>query len=98
MGKQFTEKAIAAAKPKDKRYYLREGRGFALQILPTGAKAFVYLFELNKSKGYVLLGHYPDCSLANARIAYNEAYKLVKNGIDPREQKKALTEELRKKN
>ncbi len=97
MGKQFTEKAIAAAKPKDKRYYLREGRGFALQILPTGAKAFVYLFELNKSKGYVLLGHYPDCSLANARIAYNEAYKLVKNGIDPREQKKALTEELRKK-
>jgi integrase len=96
MGKQFTEKAIAAAKPKDKRYYLREGRGFALQILPSGAKAFVYLFELNKSKGYVLLGHYPDCSLANARIAYNEAYKLVKNGIDPREQK-ALTEELRKK-
>lgn len=97
MGKQFTEKAIAAAKPKDKRYYLREGRGFALQILPSGAKAFVYLFELNKSKGYVLLGHYPDCSLANARIAYNEAYKLVKNGIDPREQKKTLTEELRKK-
>jgi len=96
MGKQFTEKAIAAAKPKDKRYYLREGRGFALQILPSGAKAFVYLFELNKSKGYVLLGHYPDCSLANARIAYNETYKLVKNGIDPREQK-ALTEELRKK-
>ena len=97
MGKQFTEKAIAAAKPKDKRYYLREGRGFALQILPSGAKAFVYLFELNKSKGYVLLGHYPDCSLANARIAYNEAYKLVKNGIDPREQKKAVTEELKKK-
>jgi integrase len=97
MGKQFTEKAIAASKPKEKRYYLREGRGFALQVLPSGAKAFVYLFELNKSKGYVLLGHYPACSLANARIAYNEAYKLVKNGIDPREQKKAITEELRKK-
>jgi len=97
MGKQFTEKAIAAAKPKDKRYYLREGRGFALQVLPSGAKAFVYLFELNKSKGYVLLGHYPICSLANARIAYNEAYKQVKNGIDPREQKKTATEELRKK-
>ncbi|MDD2733590.1 MAG: integrase arm-type DNA-binding domain-containing protein [Desulfuromonadaceae bacterium] len=97
MGKQFTEKAIAAAKPKNVRYYLREGRGFALQVLPSGAKAFVYLFELNKSKGYVLLGHYPDCSLANARIAYNDAYKLVKNGIDPRDQKKADTEELRKK-
>lgn len=96
MGKQFTEKAIAAAKPKSSRYYLREGRGFALQILPSGAKAFVYLFELNKSKGYVLLGHYPDCSLADARIAYNDAYKLVKKGIDPRDQKKAIAEEKAK--
>ncbi len=96
MGKQFTEKAIAAAKPKKARYYLREGRGFALQVLPSGAKAFVYLFELNKSKGYVLLGHYPGCSLADARIAYNEAYKLVKKGIDPREQKKADAEEKAK--
>jgi integrase len=96
MGKQFTEKAIAAAKPKSARYYLREGRGFALQILPSGAKAFVYLFELNKSKGYVLLGHYPDCSLADARIAYNDAYKLVKKGIDPRDQKKSAAEEKAK--
>lgn len=93
MGKQFTEKAIAAAKPKSTRYYLREGRGFALQVLPSGAKAFVYLFELNKSKGYVLLGHYPDCSLADARIAYNDAYKLVKKGIDPRDHKKTVIEE-----
>ena len=96
MGKQFTEKAIAAAKPKDKRYYLREGRGFALQILPSGAKAFVYLFELNKNKGYVLLGHYPDCSLADARIIYNDAYKLVKKGIDPRAHNKAVSEERKK--
>jgi integrase len=93
MGKQLTEKAIAAAKPKDRRYYLREGRGFALQVLPSGAKAFVYLFELNKSKGYVLLGHYQDVSLADARIAYYDAYKLVKKGIDPRDQKKAIAEE-----
>lgn len=96
MGKQFTEKAIAAVKPKKARYYLREGRGFALQVLPSGAKAFVYLFELNKSKGYVLLGHYPVCSLADARIAYNDAYKLVKKGIDPRDEKKADAEEKAK--
>jgi integrase len=93
MGRQFTDKAIAAAKPKDKRYYIREGRGFALQVLPSGAKSFVYLFELNKSKGYVLLGHYPACTLAEARIAYNDAYKLVKKGIDPRDHKKAVKAE-----
>lgn len=93
MGKQFTDKAISAAKPKDKRYYIREGRGFALQVLPSGAKSFVYLFELNKSKGYVLLGHYPACTLAEARIAYNDAYKLVKKGIDPRDHKKVVKAE-----
>jgi len=35
MGKQFTEKSIAAAKPKNVKYYLREGRGFTLQVMPT---------------------------------------------------------------
>jgi hypothetical protein len=93
MAKQFTDKAIAAAKPKKTRYYLREGRGFVLQVLPTGAKAFVYLYELNKSKGYLLLGQYPTMSLADARIAYNEAYKLVKKGVDPREQRKVVAKE-----
>ena len=96
MAKQFTDKAIAAAKPKKTRYYLREGRGFALQVLPSGAKAFVYLYELNKSKGYILLGQYPAMSLADARIAYNEAYKLVKKGVDPRNHKKAVAEEKAK--
>ena len=93
MAKQLTEKAIAAAKPKDRRYYLREGRGFALQILPSGTKAFVYLYELNKSKGYILLGHYPDCSLAQARLAYYDAYKIVKSGIDPRSLKSQVSSE-----
>ena len=93
MGKPLTERAIAAAKPRASRYYLREGRGFALQILPSGSKAFVYLFELRKSKGYILLGHYPICSLADARILYNEAHNLVKKGIDPRDTKKATLEQ-----
>ena len=96
MAKQFTDKAIAAAKPKNSRYYLREGRGFALQVLPSGAKAFVYLYELNKNKGYLLLGQYPAISLTDARIAYNEAYKLVKKGVDPRGHKKAVAEEKAK--
>ncbi|MFZ4859996.1 MAG: integrase arm-type DNA-binding domain-containing protein [Desulfuromonadaceae bacterium] len=41
----------------------------------------------------MLLGHYPDCSHADARLAYNDAYKLLKKGIDPRDQKKAIAEE-----
>jgi integrase len=36
-------------------------------------------------------------SLSDARKAYNDAYNLVKNGVDPREDKKAAVEESRKK-
>jgi len=76
--KQFTEKFLASIKPQQKKFVLREGRGFALQVLPSGSKNFLYIFELNKQKGYLQLGNYPATSLANARLAYNDAYKLVK--------------------
>lgn len=91
--KQFTEKFLASIKPQQKKFVVREGRGFALQVLPSGSKTFLYIFELNKEKGYLQLGNYPATSLADARIAYNDAFKLVKRGIDPREEKKAAAEE-----
>lgn len=34
----------------------------------------------------MLLGTYPAVSLATARVDYNEAYNLVKRGIDPAQQ------------
>ena len=93
MSKQFTDKSITAAKPKNVKYYLREGRGFTLQVAPTGTKTFLYIFELNGSRGHLRLGQYPGCSLAEARRLYNAAYNLVKERIDPREQKRAAAEE-----
>jgi integrase len=92
MGKQFTDKAIAAAQPKSSKSFLREGRGFTLQILPTGTKTFLYIFELNGSKGYLRLGQYPGCTLAEARRLYNIAFNQVKQGIDPRQERKAAIE------
>ena len=96
MGKQFTEKTIAAAKPKNSKYYLREGRGFTLQVMPTGTRTFLYIFELDGSKGYLRLGQYPGCTLAEARRLYNEAYNLVKKGLDPRTPQKATVAKRRK--
>ncbi len=92
--KQFTERFLVSLKPQEKKYTVREGRGFAFQVLPSGSKSFLYIFELNKQKGYLHIGNYPAISLADARIAYNDAYKLIKRGIDPRVQKKAAAEEL----
>jgi len=94
--KQFSDRYIGSLKPRDKKYIVRENRGFAVQILPSGSKTFMYIFELNKQKGYFHLGTYPSTSLADARIAYNDAYNLVKRGIDPRDEKKAAAEEKEK--
>ena len=91
--KQFTERFLASIKPQEKKFVVREGRGFALQILPSGTKTFMFIFEINKQKGYLHLGNYPAMSLADARVAYNEAFNLVKKGIDPRDEKKAVVEE-----
>jgi len=91
--KQFTEKFLSSVKPQNKKVIIREGRGFALQVLPSGAKSFLYIFELNKEKGYVQLGNYPAVSLADARVAYNEAFNFVKKGIDPRQEKKNRAEQ-----
>ena len=95
--KPFTERFLASIKPQEKKFTIREGRGFALQVLPSGAKSFLYIFEVNKQKGYMKLGNYPAMSLAEARKTYNEAYNLIKSGIDPRDQKKIATESLQKK-
>lgn len=94
--KQFTDRFLASIKPHEKKIVLREKRGFAFQILPSGSKSFLYIFELCRRKGYFHLGNYPAMSLAEARIAYNNAYNLVKRGIDPRDQRKSATEELNK--
>jgi len=91
--KQFSDRYIGSLKPRDKKYTVRENRGFAVRVLSSGSKTFIYIFELNKQKGYFHLGTYPSTSPADARIAYNDASKLVKRGIDPREQKKAAAEE-----
>jgi integrase len=94
--KQFSDRYISSLKPRDKKYTVRENRGFAIQILPSGSKTFMYIFELNKQKGYFHLGTYPSTSLADARIAYNDAFNLVKRGIDPRDEKKTAAEEKEK--
>jgi integrase len=91
--KPFSDRYINSLKPSATKYTVRENRGFAVQVLPSGSKTFMYIFELNKQKGYFRLGTYPSTSLAEARVAYNDAYNLVKRGIDPRKEKKAAAEE-----
>ncbi len=80
----FTDKGIQSLKPRDKQYRVVEARGFAVRVLPSGTKSFSYRFTLGGKKQELSLGVYPDVSLKTARDKYQDAYKKLQNGIDPR--------------
>jgi len=90
---QFTDKYILNLKPLDKKYYKREARGFAIRVMPSGVKTFLYVYKVNdKGRQELNLGEYPYTTLAGAREKYQAAYTLVSKGVDPKEQIKAVEE------
>ncbi len=97
-GTRFTDKFIMNLKPAEKEYWIREGHGFAIRILPSGEKVWYYIFTFEGRKRFMRLkeGGYPDVSLADAREAFDIAKVKVKNGIDPLAEKQHEKEERRK--
>jgi integrase len=82
---RFTDKAIAALRPKRERYEVWEGAGFGLRVSPGGAKAWVWVYHFAGRPRRMTLGSYPAMGLADARIKLADARKLLERGIDPGE-------------
>lgn len=82
---RFTEKAIRALKPTDKRQDWREdGKpGFYIRVFPSGAKSWMYLYKKDGAQRRLTLGSYPAMSLTEAHAAYAEYRLEVKRGGDP---------------
>jgi len=83
MAKPFNEKYLHSIKPEAKKKLIREGRGFALQVMPTGLKTFLYIYTFQGKRKNLYLGQYPYVTLAEARVKYNEAYNKLQRGEDP---------------
>ncbi|MEZ4484356.1 MAG: integrase arm-type DNA-binding domain-containing protein [Syntrophotaleaceae bacterium] len=81
----FTDRYIKSLKPESKMYQIREGRGFAIRILPSGVKTWYYVYSFGGKRRQLNLGNYPDTSLQEAHDSYRRAVELVKGGIDPQE-------------
>lgn len=79
----FNAKLIESLKPKAKTYIEREKRGFAIRVLPTGVKTWLFIYTINGKRKWYSLGQYPGVSLKAARKAYGEAYELYQQGGDP---------------
>ena len=84
----LTDTKIRNAKPKEKLYKLSDGQGLQLFINPNGSKYWRYAYRFGGKQKTLAIGVYPDVSLAKARERHGEARKLLKEGIDPMENRK----------
>lgn len=85
----LTDTAIRNAKPEDKPARLFDGGGLYLEISPSGGKLWRMKYRHGGKEKRLAFGAYPDVGLKDARERREEARKLLANGTDPGEVKKA---------
>ncbi len=82
---------VANAKPGIKPYKLADERGMFLLVNPTGSRwwRFKYRRPGTHKENLLSLGTYPDVSLKRAREKRDDARRLLADGIDPGNKRKA---------
>lgn len=80
----LTNSAVKGAAPKDKPYKLSDSRGLYLIVRPNGSKWWRFDYRRpSGSRNTLSLGVFPDVSLAEARVARDEARTKIRSGADP---------------
>ena len=85
----LNEARIRASKPKEKPYKVFDERGLFLLVSPTGSRLWRMRYHLGGVEKLLALGAYPDVPLKRAREKREEARKLVADGIDPNDHRRA---------
>jgi integrase len=84
----LTDIQIKNAKPQKKSIKLTDGAGLYLEVTPSGGKHWRYRFRLGDKESLFAIGEYPYVKAAEARRLRDEARLLVKQGINPSQQRK----------
>ncbi|WP_439671414.1 Phage integrase family protein [Cupriavidus necator] len=85
----LTHSAIQSAKAADKPQKLFDGNGLFLLISPTGGKWWRLKYRFGGKEKLLSLGTYPEVSLKDARERRDAARKLLADGVDPGDARKA---------
>lgn len=85
----LTDTASRNAKPGEKPIKLFDERGLYLELSPTGGKWWRLKYRFAGKEKRLSLGVYPDVSLKEARDRRDGARKLLADGVDPSENRKA---------
>ncbi len=86
----LTDTTIRNTKPKDKPFKLSDEKGLYLQVMPNGGKWWRFKYRFLGKEKLLACGVYPDTTLAKAREKRDAARRLLADGIDPSENKKAV--------
>ncbi len=79
----LNDKKIRAVKATGTLTRLWDTQGLYFEVMPAGQRRWVYKFSFNRRERRMHLGTLDDLSLKKARIARDEARRLVRQGVDP---------------
>ena len=85
----LTDALIRTAKPSAKPVRMFDGGGLYLEVSPAGGKLWRLKYRFNGKEKRLALGAYPETGLKEARERRENARKLLANGADPSETKRA---------
>ena len=85
----LTSTAVSNAKPRTKPVKLFDERGLYLEVSPAGGKWWRLKYRFGGKEKRLSLGVYPDVGLKDARDRRDATRKLVADGINPSEHRKA---------
>lgn len=79
----------AASCPDDKpRVRLADAGGLYLEVTPNGAKRWFWKYRFDGKEKRLSLGSYPEVKLKEARLARDDARKVLSQGSDPVQRRK----------
>lgn len=85
----LTDTTVRTAKPSEAPYKLFDASGLYLLINPTGGKLWRLKYRFAGKEKLLAIGAYPAVSLKDARERRDAARRLLAQGVDPGEAKKA---------
>lgn len=87
---------ILAIKPGDERKRLNDGSGLYLRLfVKGGSHGWRFDYSMAGRRNTLSLGTYPAVSLSQARKKAEDARRLVREGVDPSDTRKAAKEDVR---
>lgn len=96
----LNDKTLNSLKAKEKAYTKSDGDGLRILVKPDGTKLweFEYTSPTLKKRRKTSFNTYPQTTLAIARDKRNAFVKLIREGIDPLEQKQEIKKEINEEN